>query len=119
LEEFRQEGGEISQSLIVELQSIHNRETLLAAAPRLKPLFLELTNLIIAAHEFRDTQLEMTFPDPTAEEYLRNTQLREELLRICEMDGGKEVLDKAQEEALNRLDAYLHAKNQQRELRRY
>lgn len=43
----------------------------------------------------------------SAEEKAVSDRLREEINRLCRIDGGQEIIEKCQEEALNKLDAYL------------
>lgn len=97
-EDFRHEGEAICRCLIEELQEIENRQDLLKKAPRLKTLFENLVDLMIAA---RNAQV-----DPQVDSTEISQVLQAELKRIYRMEGGREVIEKAQKESLLRLDAF-------------
>lgn len=105
IEDFRAEGESLSRALTQELNQINTREELIAANPRLTQLFNELVNTIISAHEYRvkypNELLQISF-----EGHNSNNQLRGELNRIYQIEGAREVIEKCQEEALNKLDVY-------------
>ena len=105
LEDFKEEGLSISKSMTEELHQIHSRDDLVASSPRLKKLFGDLVDLIIAAYEFKDSHPEYHLEG--VEKLISNSQpLREEVSRIYRIEGARELLEKIQEESLNRLDAY-------------
>jgi hypothetical protein len=106
-EDFRDEGETIAYSLIEELRHVHSRDDLLAKTPKLKQLFHSLVDLAIAARDFREKHPEANFlSQGSRKEETVSDQLREELNRIFLIEGGREIIEKAQEEALNRLDAF-------------
>jgi len=51
LDDYREEGESIKRSLIKEFKQIHSRSELIDAKPRLKFLFNELVNTVIAAQD--------------------------------------------------------------------
>jgi len=104
LEDFHYEGESRCRALIQDLQKIHNREELTKAIPTLKKSFEELVTLMIHAREFQENH-----PDENtsaAYESAASTLLAEELRRIYAMEGGREVIEHVQQEALVRLDAF-------------
>jgi hypothetical protein len=105
LEDFRSEGEEITRSLIQEFRKIRTRSQLLNASPKLKRLFNDLVDVMIAAHEFRHKQanLDKNFVSYNSE---LSNQLRLELNRIYKIEGGRQIIEKCEEQALHRLDAY-------------
>lgn len=105
LEDFRAEGQSVTQSLMMELQKIQNREDLLQKVPRLKSLFDELIDVMIRARGFREKhQLEPLAI--TKEDHELSDHLRIELNRVYKIEGAVEVIEKCQEDALHRLDAF-------------
>lgn len=116
-EEFRQEGEGRCRLLVATLQKIENREQLLLAEPALKKHFERLIDLMIDAREFQEG-----FGDVPNEnafgESARTTSLELELRRIYTIEGGREVIERAQQEPLVRLDAYERALAKKREFRK-
>jgi hypothetical protein len=106
LEDFQEEGEGVIRSIISQLQLIHNRKDLVQAKPRLVKLFNELTDIMIAAREFHDKHPRIEKLELFARHHELSDQLRIEFNRICQIDGGKEVLEGCQEQSLNRLDAF-------------
>ncbi len=102
-EEFQQEGEACCRLLITDLQKIENREQLLLAAPVLKKHFEGLIDLMIEAREF---QQKKGARDALESENSTDLILENELRRIYTIEGGREVIERAQQEALVRLDAY-------------
>lgn len=105
LTDFHYEGEAVSRLLIAELQQIRSRDDLLVHAPRLQELFNQLVDLMIHAQEFKDTHPNASL-DVVFKEHSESDRLRIELNRVLHMEGGKEVLEKAQESALNHLDIF-------------
>lgn len=110
-EDFHDEGEGIVRALTAELKKIHSRDDLLLHTSKLQKLFNELADVIIAAQEYKDQHpnLELRAELHTMnkkEQQTSSDQLRIELNRILHMEGGRETLEKVQEEALNRLDAF-------------
>lgn len=105
LDEFNEEGHGIIQSLIVELQGIQTRDDLLQREPRLKGLFEELAEVMMNARLFQ----EKSHLDPrplSPEDHELSDQLRIELNRVYRLEGASELVEKCQETALHRLDAF-------------
>jgi hypothetical protein len=106
IEDYREDGEGIVRALIHELQQIHSRDELVSASTKIKRLFLDLVNVIIAAQEYREHHPSSEFPELSKENHLSSDQLRSELNRIYRLEGGRELIEKYQEPALHRLDAY-------------
>lgn len=104
-EDFREEGEGLTRSLIQELQAIHTREQLLAASNRLQRLFDQLVNVMIAAEEFHALHGEQDKGELTQRNHDLSDQLRVELNRLYCLEGGRQMIEKCQENALHRLDA--------------
>jgi hypothetical protein len=107
LEDFHCEGESRCRALVHDLQKIHNREELTKAIPTLKKHFEELVTLMIHAREFQENH-----PDenvPIAYDNTVSSLLEEELRRIYAMEGGREMIEHAQQEALVRLDGFERA----------
>lgn len=113
LEDYRLEGEARCRTLLEELQKIHNREQLVKAAPHLKKYFNNLVTLMIHAREFQETH-----PDETpglSTESNASSELEEELRRIYAIEGAREIIERAQQEALVRLDAFERARSKRRQ----
>jgi hypothetical protein len=108
LEEFHREGEASCRLLITDLQKIENREQLLLAAPLLKKRFEGLIDLMIEAREFQEKK-EAESSEEMFSETSTDLVLENELRRIYTIEGGREVIERAQQEALVRLDAYERA----------
>jgi hypothetical protein len=113
-EEFQQEGEAHCRLLVATLQKIENRKQLLFAEPALKKHFEGLIDLMIEAREFQE-KLEDVSNESIFGENSTNTSLELELRRIYTIEGGREVIERAQQEALVRLDAYERALAKKRE----
>lgn len=105
LDDFRLEGEEVVHSLTQELRKIRTRDQLLKSTGKLQRLFNELTDIMIAAHGFNQKQIKSEkSPMPFNSEL--NNRLRSELNRIYKIEGGRQIIEKCQEQALHRLDAF-------------
>ncbi len=102
LEDFQHEGEALCRSIVADLQDINNREDLVNASPKLKKRFNNLVDLMIEARTYsQEHPEECALPPSTSSE-----QLLSELKRVYALDGGKEIVERAQREALIRLDAF-------------
>lgn len=113
--EFRKEGEARCRSLIQDLGKIENREQLLSMELNLKKHFESLVNLMIQAREFQQKHLDDLETENTFEEESADIRLEEELRRIYGIEGGREIIERCQHEALFRLDAYERALTKKRE----
>lgn len=103
LDDFRAEGQEVNRALIIELKKIRSRDDLPLHEDRLKLLFGKLVDVIQRAKEYKKVHPESEISPISPKEQSANEELRFELNRVLRMDGGKEVIEKAQAEALERL----------------
>jgi hypothetical protein len=112
LDDFKEEGEGVIRSLIQELRAIHTRDQLLAASGKLQRLFDRLVFIIIAAEEFSFAHPELAKRESMRHNHELSDQLRGELNRLYRLEGGRQILEKYQEKALHRLDAFekRHAK---------
>ncbi|MBA3957852.1 MAG: hypothetical protein H0X51_05615 [Parachlamydiaceae bacterium] len=84
-----------------ELKTIHHREDAVVAAPKLKHLFNDLVDVMLAA---REQQKKSNSSDESRKhEFSFSDQLRAEMNRVYAIEGVREVIEKSQEEALHRL----------------
>ena len=109
LDDFHEEGGGIVNALIAELKQIRSRDDLLQHTSKLQQLFNALVDVMIRAREYKDHHPEAALESLRPKEQLAADQLRIELNRILNIEGGREVIEKAQEEALNHLEAAFEA----------
>jgi hypothetical protein len=105
-EEFKQEGVAYCRRLVIDLHKIENREQLLLAEPRLKKHFEALIDLMIEASEFEQKKIESISTETVFIGNGADFLLEDQLRRIYAIEGGREVIERAQQEALVRLDAY-------------
>lgn len=103
LDDFQHEGEALSRALAEDLQEIHTKDELIKAVPVLKKKFNEFVDLMIAAKEYQQSHAEEEISE---EELPFSEALFLELKRIYAMEGGRETIEKAEREALIRLDAY-------------
>lgn len=104
-EEFQQEGQAACEDLVNVLQTISSREELLDKEEVLKKKFESLVTLIVAASRVHEVEgqgdeLDQGYPFRAA-----SHQLKTQLQRIYELEGGREIIERSQHEALVRLDS--------------
>ncbi len=114
-EEFHREGEARSRALVLVLEKIENREQLLQAAPQLKKHFESLVSLMIEAREFQQKHLDDVAVEGVFDEGSDDIRLEAELRRIYAIEGGREVIERTQHEALAQLDAYERSLAKKRE----
>lgn len=105
LADFQHEGEALSRNLILDLDKIEDREQLLRAEPQLKKHFNALISLMIAARTFQEEHPEDLLIDLDRPKEIE-IALQEQLKRIYAIEGGREVIESAQQEAIIRLDAF-------------
>ena len=114
MSDFRHEGEARARAIAEQLGQIETREQLLQAEPQLKKHFEALVDLMIEAREFQDKHMEEVAVEPFSEERADHA-LEEELRRVYTIEGAREVIERAQQEALVRLDAYERTRLKKRE----
>ena len=114
LEDFQREGEGITRSIITLLEDVSCRQELQVVLPELEKKFESLVDLMIEARTYQLTHPE----DESLYESFTSEHLRKELQRVYALEGGREAIEKAQHEALLRLDAFERNIAKQNELRR-
>ena len=104
----------ISKKLSTELSHIHTREDLVTSSSKLKRQFDELVDTIIAAREYQQKHSDIDMQDISRSNHLASDALREELNRVYRIEGCRQIIEKCQENALNRLDAFEKRLTQQK-----
>jgi Tfp pilus assembly protein PilP len=103
LEDFHNEGEAQIRKLIKELKAIHSREELQRALPSLQRRFDAMVDLMIEARSYEEKHPAEDFE---AAFFPNDEVLLEELKRLYLLEGGRELMEKAEREALLRLDAF-------------
>jgi hypothetical protein len=101
VEETQASGSAVVSQLIEELREITSRHDLEQALPRLRRYFDRLTDLMLVLEDPSDVEL-------SEKHHAQSELLKEELIRVYQLDGGRELIEKAQRESLKRLDAAEH-----------
>ena len=97
-EDLRWEGEAQTKNLRVELGKIGTKEELQKAVPRLRKRFNQIADLLIEAKKFSHH---------SANPSLASEELFVELARLYELPGGRELIEMAQSEAVQKLQAKL------------
>ena len=105
LEDFQREGEALSRTVIEHLESIESHEELLRAEPTLKKDFEAYVDLIKQAREYQAMHSDEVVSDASID-FSVSDELKQQLRRIYAIEGGREIIERAQQEALVRLDAY-------------
>jgi hypothetical protein len=112
LEEYHQEGEAQVRKLVKELQGIHSREELQKALPLLRRQFDLLVDLIIEARRYEEKYPEEDF-DATYK--ISYPPLLDEIKRMYLLEGGRDLMEKAEREPLLRLDDFERASLKRKE----
>lgn len=112
-EDFQREGEALTRTLIKHLEAIETQEDLLRAEPALKKDFEAYVDLISQAREQQLRRADEIVVDASSD-FSVSGELKEAMRRIYAMEGGREIIERAQQEALVRLDAYERAQTKQR-----
>lgn len=104
-EDFREKGHSINKSIIKELKAIHTRDDLVKKELKLQRLFERLAETMIAArnHQLDMHRTSIFLPFSKEDEQLSGL-LRAELNRVYRLPGGKELVERSQQKALDRLN---------------
>lgn len=108
LEEFREEGQGIEKSLLTLLKTIQVDEELYSAIPALTKHFDDLVDVMIGAHQWQESHPGARAPLMTKEAHELSSALSQELNRIYKLERGRLLIEKSQENSLQRLDTYLN-----------
>lgn len=104
LDDFSHEGAACTRALIKDLQEIQEREDLGKIEPRLKKQFEKLVDIMVQARLYQQKHLEEEIAFSIVNVSL-SQDLLAEIERVYSIEGGKEVVERAQREAMLRLDA--------------
>lgn len=106
LDDYQREGQVFCKNLSRELAMIHSREDLLKAESKLKKKFDDLVQLIMEARTYQVKHPD-EFPNSQEEQNPFSEELLFELKRIYgSIEGGREIIERSQKEALFRLDGF-------------
>lgn len=112
-EDFQREGEALSRTLIKHLEAIESQEELLRAEPVLKKDFEAYVDLIQQAREYQLKHADEIVLEASSD-FSVSGELKEEMRRIFAIEGGREIIERAQQEALVRLDAFERTQAKQR-----
>lgn len=104
-QDCRSRGENLMRKLIKEMEQIQTREELIAHSPRLRLLFEQVADLMLKAEKNLNSQQlgwESLGWEPSTTNQALNERLRQELIRVYEIPGGRELIEQAQEPALNK-----------------
>lgn len=101
LEEYHYEGENLAKEIAIELAKVHTEEDLLSRAPRLKKKLSAMVDLMIKARKLQKKKEEEPFLQGSQE---ASDFLKEEFIRIYQIEGCAETMQEIQREALHRLD---------------
>lgn len=117
LKDFRHEGESVCRDIVDDLERVETREDLARLEPFLKKHFEKLASIIIEAREFQIKYPEEALAFQGPQEAEVSEIMKEELQRIYRIEGGKEIVERAQRESMLRLDAFEKMKEKHKELR--
>lgn len=103
-QDFQHEGQARCRKLTLELKKIETRDQLQKALPLLQKRFEDLVDLMIEARRFQVDHPEEEMEEAASS--LTNEEFADELKRIYRLEGGRDLMEKAEREALIRLDAF-------------
>jgi hypothetical protein len=118
LEELQGKGAEKIKILLEQLYQIETREDLVKAENDIKKIFESLVDLMIEARILQQKEGEWLFTSVSMQEELSYCLLAE-LKRIYALEGGRECIERAEREAMLRLDAKEKAILRQQQFRGY
>lgn len=106
LDDYQEEGEAIIRSLIQELKKIRTKEQLMASTNKLKLLFDRLAETMIAAETYLHSHPEVDRAVLSGPNHELSDQLRGELNRIYQFDGGRQFIEQCEQKALLRLQNF-------------
>lgn len=102
-DDFQREGERWSKEMSYELDQIQTREELVEKLPRIQKLYDEFAELFV---EVRGYQLEQRGDEIQQYQNNASKQLSASLKRIYTLEGGRELMERAQKEALEKIDRF-------------
>ena len=104
LSEWRVEGVSVVRDLVEELEQVATLVDLERRKASIKKKYNRLVQIMIEAEKYDEEDALRPFS------FFSNA-LRDQYVRIYQIDGGKEFLFEVQKEGLHKLDLYLSKKN--------
>ncbi|PCI91842.1 hypothetical protein COB11_08110 [Candidatus Aerophobetes bacterium] len=104
-EDYRKKGDALVKSIACDLQNIRCKEDLSKEIGTIKKKMKKLCFLMIESSDYAEKHPSSLGKEDKSTLY--SDQLQYELLRVCEIEGGKKVLEDVQADMLDKLDAYL------------
>jgi hypothetical protein len=101
-EDYKQEAQASTKKLLKTLKKISTKEEIFQHKESIKKEINSLVDLMIEA---REAQRFSTF-EVSSSSNTTSSLLRSELIRLYQIEGAQEVIEKIQSESLRRLDAY-------------
>jgi hypothetical protein len=117
ISDFRHEGESICRDIITDLENIQERGDLVKFEVSLKKNFEKLSFVLMQAREFQMNHPEEALIEHDVEGTEVSDLLLEQMQRVYRIEGGREVIERAQREAMLRLDGYEKLKDKQRILK--
>lgn len=108
IERAQSKGEGVTRALLKEFQKIHCRKDILEREGRLKRLFQELVTTILEVDAVAIESQE----EAQRGENRYSQALQDELIRLYQIDGVREIVEDCQREALYRLDKGLRRRGQ-------
>lgn len=105
-DDFRHEGQALVRALITDLGSVRSRDDLIVMEPILKKRFELLALLMIEARQFQIDHPDAILTPIGSYDLELNDQLQEELARVYRIETGQSIIERAQREAMLRLDGF-------------
>jgi hypothetical protein len=104
LEEFQMEGLAHAKLLLEDLRGIEERKDLVRVEPVLKKRFERLVDVMVMARAFEQKKPNLE-GSLLRDNFTVSDLLKEEMQRVYSIEGGRECIERAQKEAMLRLDA--------------
>jgi hypothetical protein len=101
---FQTKGRVVTSQLLEHLEDVHDLDDLIEILPRLQMLFDQLVDQMIEARKWQIK--EGVVWDPSEEDAALSLSLCRELNRIFAMPAARDLIEKSQHRALERLDAF-------------
>ncbi len=101
-ESFQRSGKQLTSRMAELLSGVDSRQACLERESELESLYLQYAALIVRAEAFlKKHPMDLSDDDSVSE------VLRRELLRVYEIDGCREIVERAQREAIHHLNKKL------------
>jgi len=101
---FLAQGRAINQELLHDLEEIQDIDALLVILPQLERRFNQLVEVMIQARRYQIKK--KCSWQPLEEDRLLSKELAQELHRIYQIPAARSLIEKSQESALMKLDAF-------------